>query len=561
MSDLLLHLMDQSLGRLYLEKGELELGIKHYDKYIEHLKTSVNSVVMNDNLQVLLKKATEEYHEILFKITRESFNAQNWLTTILCAQKLLNEGFKDNSLYKFLSFCYKELKQQDIRLAFIKQYEVVAQNDPEINKLIAEAYFDYNNKENAKIAISYLEKHLELHPDDPYTYNLIGHIYAAGIHKGTGYIDDQLKYFLKAKEIDPDNFVVLNNLIQTYVRSRQHEKAAEIYKELLAKHESRFDHHDYFNYAAFLIRKGDFIEGFKQYEHRRDDKNDEGTYFIKTDKEEWDGIKNIQNSTLLVHLEQGFGDNLLFVRLVNDVKKYAKKVIFQVQNELYDLMMESNLDFEIYPVKMDLKEIEFDYYIPLISLPRVLQITPETVTNRGGYLSASPKRIEDYAKAFIPDTNKFKLGINFQGADYGKEQDRDINWKFLEKFSNIENIQLYCINKNIGQDFFKNLNPNINIVCLGNSFKTFADTAAAIQNMDMMISTDNAILNLTGALGKKSIALLNFDYEYRWYNAESGRVVWYDNMISIVNERQNDWEPTVDKAIQEVLKYMQELGY
>ena len=158
----------------------------------------------------------------------------------------------------------------------------------------------------------------------------------------------------------------------------------------------------------------------------------------------------------------------------------------------------------------------------------------------------------------IDKDNTFKIGINFEGGESGKEQMRDIDWKEIKRFADIENVQVYCLNKHKNKEFFEQIDPNINVICLGETFNNFADTAAAALNMDLVISTDSGILNLAGALGIRTLMPLNFDYEYRWFNTESGRTVWYDNVKTFVNECQDEWEPTLEKLVEEVKRCVAE---
>ena len=100
--------------------------------------------------------------------------------------------------------------------------------------------------------------------------------------------------------------------------------------------------------------------------------------------------------------------------------------------------------------------------------------------------------------------------------------------------------------------FFKEIDSDLDIVCLGKYFNTFADTAAAIKNMDLMISTDNVILNLSGALGVKTFGLFNKNREYRWYGLEDGKMIWYDSVIPYMPTKLNNWDPVLEKIAQNI---------
>jgi ADP-heptose:LPS heptosyltransferase len=86
------------------------------------------------------------------------------------------------------------------------------------------------------------------------------------------------------------------------------------------------------------------------------------------------------------------------------------------------------------------------------------------------------------------------------------------------------------------------INPDFEITNLGKTFNNFTETASAIKNMDLIISTDNVILNLSGALGVKTIGLFNKDTNYRWFKTKGNDVCWYNSTTPLQAETQDDWD-------------------
>ena len=316
-----------------------------------------------------------------------------------------------------------------------------------------------------------------------------------------------------------------------------------------------FNHDEMFEYAAHLIATGNFIKGWKYLDHRFL-KETGATFMPEIGKDKWDGIQDISDKTLLVHAEQGFGDVIMFIRFLKLIKKHAKKVIAVVQNELYPLFMESHLGVEIHPVSKNLSELEFDLYIPLISLPRVLEITPENMPFYNGYINIVKDRIEAYKESYIRP-HKFNIGICLQGADHGKSEKRDLDWNYIKEFASIPNVQLYCLKKDKKREDFKDiLPPNKEIICLGETWENFADTAAAMKAMNLIITTDSVILNLAGALGVKTFALFNTHREYRWYGTEEGRNVWYGSVTPFQAKMQFAWDEVIERVKAATIEYM-----
>lgn len=93
---------------------------------------------------------------------------------------------------------------------------------------------------------------------------------------------------------------------------------------------------------------------------------------------------------------------------------------------------------------------------------------------------------------------------------------------------------------------------------LGKTFDNFTDTAMALENMDLIITTDNVILNLAGALGIKTYALFNKQTNYRWYKLAGENVGWYNSCTPIQVENQGEWQPVFANLVEILEKYKKE---
>ena len=97
------------------------------------------------------------------------------------------------------------------------------------------------------------------------------------------------------------------------------------------------------------------------------------------------------------------------------------------------------------------------------------------------------------------------------------------------------------------------INPDFEITNLGKTFNNFTETASAIKNMDLIISTDNVILNLSGALGVKTVGLFNKDTNYRWFKTDGENVGWYSSVIPLQVQKQDDWKPLINQQLLSLL--------
>lgn len=541
---------DKSLGLAALRDGEIEVGINHIENYLKTLDEYIGQNTDNSKYIEEKNNLIKNFKENLSKIAPSLYAAKKWRLCATCCKYLIKYGTSDNAVYKHASFCFRELNQKDHALELIKIYAKREPADPMLDIYLGEAYYQADNNKNAEIALTHLKKALEKYPKDYQLYNIIGNIYAKTIDVNSTNFDNQHYYFSEGLKYAPNDKNLLRNIHLTYLKQGDIKSATRIYNRIYKLYGKDFNHDAYFDYAAFLIYIGNFKTGWRHLEHRFEKETDP-TYYPKINKKLWNGISNIQKDTLLVHAEQGFGDVIMYIRFVEQIQKYAKKVIVKVQDNLYELFKESKLPFEIYPISKPMEALDFDYHLPLISIPRIIKLTPETISPKGGYLNISPKRIQVFTRDFLK-TNKFKIGVCFEGNQSAKAEQRDIDWKYLSLFAQNKNIQFYCLKKGLDEDYFKNIDQNINIKCFDKILKTFADTATAMKGMDLIISTDNVILNLAGALGIPTLGLYNTCREYRWYGTEEGRCIWYNSVKPMQTKKHNDWDELMNRVVEEV---------
>lgn len=415
---------------------------------------------------------------------------------------------------------------------------------------LADKYFKSGDYQNS---LEYFNEYFKQNPNDAFVCNTIGYL-----HKkidGDSDIDEQIKYFKKAIELQSDFVGAIRNLAFAFYRAGEYQEALKFYKKILEL-EPIAD--DYFAYACLQIMLGDFKEGWKNYEYRFLKKYGR-TEYPQIEKPRWDG-QDISNKTLLVHYEQGFGDSIHFFRYIKKLQPLLKKVIFRVQNEMVDLLKINSDGIEIVGVDTPIEKLAFDYHIPLMSLPLVMDESVETIPFAQGYLNADKNKVEIYKKKFF-DNDCLKIGISWRGSSAGNSS-RDIPLSAFYSLCNLQNMKL-CVNlcvkiysfQKSGTQQLENLlasnNENsLEIIDVAKSFNDFSDTAAAMENLDLFVTSDNSVLNLAGAMGKETFLLLNKDSEWRWFLDENN-TPWY-NSVKIIKKRSKDesWDLSMDRVIE-----------
>lgn len=399
------------------------------------------------------------------------------------------------------------------------------------------------NNGNFQEAIGFYKKCVEIQPQNVMMHNRVGHIYEK--ISESEYLDEQIKCFEKALSIDPNSSLTLRNLAFVYFKAERYEESFECFKKLLNDNPLP---DDYVAYACRKIQTGDFEEGFKYYEYRFQ-KMYGVTEYPEFDKPRWEGDKN-PDKTLLVQCEQGFGDSIQFYRYLDLVKPFFKKIIFRVQDPLVDLFKTNTNEFEIVPDSIGIKQLTFDYHIPLLSLLLVLKSNIQNIPGAKGYLKADREKTDKYKKEFF-NNDCFKIGISWSGMVVGNKR-RNIPLKCFYPLSKLENVKIYAIQKDFNRDELKRFFPDTEIVDLGKTFKDFSDTAAALANLDLFVTSDNSVFNLAGAMGIPTFLLLNKFSEWRWFLDEK-TTPWYDSVkIFKKREEQESWDTLMNSVIKEL---------
>lgn len=440
--------------------------------------------------------------------------------------------------YAFVGEHLAKLGYNDLAIEFMKLYEKFEQNKALM--FITMANF-YNLKlKNYKMAIKYYEKYLQLDATKSVIYVIVGNLYSKVY--GDKSLEDQVFYFEKAYKLKPDDRLILHGLAFCYEKLGKKEKAAFFYEKLLDNNPTSID---YYNYGAFLISCGDFKNGHKYFRYRFLIEDENLKYPLPNDVKKWDLESDISDKTLLVHYEQGFGDTFMYCRFIPLLKRKAKKIIFVVQQNLYNLIKNSNIISEGISVISDsenLSNLQYDASMALLDAPYALCIESRNIPYYEKYLDIEENKVLEYREKYIKSNNNLKIGIACAGDKSANYHGRDIDIEKFNILTGIKGIDIYSLQFGI-----ESKHPEI--IDLGLTFKDFTDTAEAIKNMDLVISTDNVILNLAGALGVKTIGLFNKQTNFRWFKLDDDNVGWYKSVKPLQAGIQDDWGPVFSELV------------
>lgn len=542
------NLLVEKEGALTLNKLSNEL-IESFDKFIIEASGAGNELsveVLNVYQKFLAMKqdAPEGMKLDLFSVIKnfikEKISKKEFLDALFLYRFLMIKSKMSASSFCEIAEIFVGLGEFDLAIDFIKVYEAHETNKP--LRFLSLANFYNLHLKDYKTAIKYYELYLKIDETKAVVYTIIASLYAK--EYGELSLKDQIYYFEKAYKLKPTDRLVLHSLAFGYEKLGDKEKANKFYRKLLENNPTETD---YYNYGAFLISCGEFEVGHKYFAHRFniDDQNLE--YPVKSTKgRKWNFRDDISQKTLLVHYEQGFGDTFMYCRFVPLLNGVAKRVIFVVQHELFDLIKSAEFmgNIEVVSDEVDIETLDYDEHMALLDVPFVLKIRSEFIPNRDKYLDVKDDEVKKYAEKYIKPSKNLKVGISYQGNKASNYMERDIDFSRFKRVFALKNIDFYS--------FSMEDESSSEVVSLGKTFKSFTDTACALKNMDVVVSTDNVILNLAGALGVKTYGLFNKHPNFRWYKLDSEDVGWYNSVKPIQARQHSCWSGVFSELINQL---------
>ncbi len=462
---------------------------------------------------------------------------------IACYQELIVAFPKNEDLYVKCAKCFKKLEQYDIEVELLEKAFKIKPFGLENLKTLYDAY---RNNEQLEKAKETAEKIIEKEPDNSDNYYRLGEI-SDKIYNKYEKEEDIKNAILNleiAKKMNPNKKLYYKALTILYTKTGDFQKVKEAWDNCF-KFKSQITNTDFVDYGMFLIRTGDFKNGFEFYEKRFVTET-KAVQYPKINKPLYDGKKDISGKTLLVQSEQGFGDVFLFSRFFYELKNRNIKIIARVPNTTLEIVKRSFPFVQAVSNEKKLEDINFDYHIPLMSLPLALNLNKANIPNKGKYLFADENKTKEFKNKLF-NNNKFKIGINYKGSLRGLNT-RNVPLEELLPLTKINNVQVYSLQFDEPDETFK----DTNIINLAPYIKTFDDTASLTDNMDLMITADNSTMNLSGALGKKTFCLFNMIPEFRWFDLKGNDVKWYSFVKPYQCKKQSEWKPVIEKMVEDI---------
>ena len=379
-------------------------------------------------------------------------------------------------------------------------------------------------------AVSAYRRALELKPQLAEAHYNLGNALAAA-----GNLDEAVSSYGRALELKPNFPEALNNLGNALRDQGQPAEAIASYERALALNPNFGEAHN--NHSMLLLQRGDFERGWPEYEWRWKAGQLEQPIFPQP---LWDG-QPLDERTILLHAEQGFGDTLQFFRYAEVVKEQNARatVIVECQRRLAKLLSRHRGIDRLVAAGDDLPP--FDVHAPLLSLPGILKTRLETIPANVPYLFADPALVDQWCQR-MTEVEGLRVGINWHGrTTEGEFRRRDIPLGCFARLAELPGIRLVSVQQAADRvELAKN-----GIWDPGDDWDTtsgaFMDTAAIMKNLDLVITSDTSIPHLAGGLGVPVWLALPFVADWRFLLDRSDSP-WYPNMRLFRQKQAGDWD-------------------
>ncbi|NVO15103.1 MAG: glycosyltransferase family protein [Rhodoplanes sp.] len=343
----------------------------------------------------------------------------------------------------------------------------------------------------------------------------------------------------RAVALQPDDAESLYGLGNALRELRRHDEALAAYRRALELAPGRSDVR--FNIALTQLLTGALREGFAGYDHRLD-KPEFAELRGRFPTPAWTGEAPVAGRTVLLHPEQGMGDVIQCMRYGPLLAAQGARVIAAVTAPLLPLLAGMP---DIEAVVWDRSAPPaHDLHCPYLSLPRAFGTTLETIPATVPYLAAPPDRVNAW-EGRLAALPRPRVGIAWAGnPGFANDRHRSIPLSTLAPLLAADGVQFVSLQRDLRHGDETALQRLPNLVQLGEELRDFADTAAVIAALDLVISVDTAVAHLAGALGKPVWILLPYSPDWRWM-LDREDSPWYPTARLFRQPRTGDWRSVV----------------
>lgn len=408
---------------------------------------------------------------------------------------------------------------------------------------------------NRKDAELYFRETLKITPNNADCLNNLGNL----LRENRCFEESETLLF-RAVELQPNDCEIFNNLGNLYKDQKKNIDAEIYYKRALNLDNEYPDAR--FNFSLLYLSMGKYDEGWLLYESRyHERKSHRQAVPPVTNKPRWKG-ESLSGRSLIIWAEQGFGDSFQFVRYLSLLKEQGlAKLVLVCRPGLKRLLscmpdIDNIIEFDDWNEE---KTQDADYWCFMMSLALHHETTLETIPNDIPYIKPTKDDFLQWA-VHIPRED-FRVGLIWKGnPEHVSDASRSLpSLKLLEPLWQVQCVSFISLQKGEGEKEAENPLINQPLVHIGKQLDDFANTASVVNDLDLVISVDTAMVHLAGALGTPCWVLLSdCEVDWRW-GQEGNDSLWYPDVMRLFRqEADGDWESVIIRVAHALKDFVQE---
>ncbi|WP_158240471.1 tetratricopeptide repeat protein [Telmatospirillum siberiense] len=366
------------------------------------------------------------------------------------------------------------------------------------------------------------------------------------IRHAAGLLEEATRYYRRALDCLPNFPDALGNIGAAYQEQNRCDLAEVRYRQAIALRPDFAEAHN--NLGMVLLTRGEFSAGWHEYEWRR---RLDSFHAVRPsgNRPEWEG-EDISGRTILLYGEQGLGDCLQFSRFATPIAARCAKVILQVHPVLTRLL--SSVDGVAQVVAKDAPPPSSDVQLSLMSAPHRLGITKESIPTSVPYVRPDAASVEKWAERVRPLPG-LKVGLAWAGdpRPYDTransiDRRRSMALAELTPLLALAGVSMVSLQKGEKARQISDIPPALRPLDWMDEISDFADTAALVANLDLVISVDTSVAHLAGAMGKPVWIASRFDGCWRWLEDRDDSP-WYPSARLFRQKAPGDWTEVVTR--------------
>jgi Flp pilus assembly protein TadD len=367
----------------------------------------------------------------------------------------------------------------------------------------------------------------------------------AGIIAQQGRVEEAESAYRSALGLQPDLPEALVNLAGVVQELGRPGEAIGLLRQAIALRPMFAEAH--YNLSLALLQTGVWTEGWREFEWRH--ATGEGRLPLRiSDPPVWDGAIH-PDETLLVREEQGYGDTLQCARFVPLLASRGMRIVLECRKELFPLF--AGWGDTVQLSTPDLPVTGVDRVVGMFSLPKLLEVTPDTVPVNVPYIGCPHAARVLWHSRICSGDRAVHVGLVAAGNPaHRNDRNRSIPTRELSGLFGISGIvwHTFLAESDERRDQFP---KDLTMSHHGDAIRDFGDTAAIMECLDLVISVDTAAAHLAGALGRPVWILLPFNADWRWLR-QRGDSPWYPSARLFRQVRRGDWGSVVARMQEEL---------